>query len=155
MEKRSSGIEIFLISRDGEQERTDEIIHEAEIIGRIDGEIHKFYCVLADLEAMTLGNLKSRGTNPSFSKIRKTGDNEFNVNLSFGKGLIEKPQKCESNKKLTSKEVFNSVEILNANAFLHKKSDYLQNTNSYKHRCPHRLSCKRSRRIRDNIHRVH
>ena len=122
MEKRGSGIEIVVVSRDGEQEKTDEVIHEQEVVVRIDREIHKFYCIPVDLEAMVVGNLKSSGINPSFCKVRKIAYNEYSVDLSFAKGLIENAQKCESNRKLTSKEVFNSVEMLNANDFLHKET---------------------------------
>ena len=122
MENRSSGIEIFMISKDGEQEKTDEVIHEEEVVVRIDREIHKFYCIPTDLEAMIVGNLKSRGINPSFAKIRNIADNEFNVDLLFVKGLIQNPQKCESNKKLTRNEVFGSVKALNGNSFLFQKT---------------------------------
>ena len=122
MEKRSSEIEIFVVSRGGEEKKTDEVIREEEVVVRIDGETHKFYCIPADLEAMILGNLKSRGINPSFSRIRRIADNEFNVDLSFVKGLITNPQECESNKKLTSKEVFNSVESLAKNSVLFQKT---------------------------------
>jgi len=122
MEKRSSEIEIFVVSRDGEEKKTDEVIREQEVVVRIDREIHKFYCIPVDSEAMIVGNLKSRGISPSFCKIRKIADNEYSVDLSFVKGLIENPQKCESSRILTSKEVFNSVEMLNTNAFLHKKT---------------------------------
>jgi len=134
MEKRSSEIEIFVVSRGDKsilvgtglqtraEKKTDEIIREEEVVVRIDGEIHKFYCIPSDLEEMILGNLKSRGVTPSFSKIRKIADSEFNVDLSFVKGLIKNPQKCESNKKLTSGEVFNSVESLAKNGFLYKRT---------------------------------
>jgi len=122
MEKRGSEIEILAVSRDGEQEKTGEVIREQEVIARIDKEIHKFYCIPVDLEAMIVGNLKSSGINPSFCKVRKIADNEYSVDLSFVKGIIENPQKCESDRKLTSKEVFNSVKMLNANDFLHKKT---------------------------------
>ena len=122
MEKRISGIEIRAVSRDGEEKRTDEVIREQEVIVRIDREIHKFYSLPSDLEEMIVGNLKSTGINPSFCKIRKIADNEYTVDFSFVKGLIKNPQKCESGKTLTSKEVFNSVEMLNANDFLHKET---------------------------------
>ena len=122
MEKGSSGIEILAVSRDGEDKRTDEVIREQEVVVRIDKEIHKFYCIPVDLEVMIVGNLKSSGINPSFCKVRKIANNEYSIDLPFAKGLIENAQKCESNRKLTSKEVFNSVEMLNANDFLHEKT---------------------------------
>jgi hypothetical protein len=43
----------------------------------IDGETHKFYCIPVDLEAMIVGNLKSRGIDSSFSEVRKIADNEY------------------------------------------------------------------------------
>ena len=122
MEGGSSGIEIFVVSRDGEEKKRDEVICEEEVVVRIDGEIHKFYCIPSDLEEMILGNLKSRGIDPSFIKIKKIADNEFNVDLSAVKGLTKNPQKCGSNKNLTNKEVFHSVEMLNANGLLYKKT---------------------------------
>ena len=121
MEKRSSGIEISAVSRDGEEKRTDEVIREQEVIVRIDGEAHKFYCIPTNLGEMILSNLKSRGVNPSLSQIRKTADNEFSVDLRASE-KIKSPQKCESNKKLTSKEVFDSVEMLNKNSLLFQKT---------------------------------
>ena len=122
MKKGSSEIEILTVSRDGEEKRMDEVIREQEVVVRIDREIHKFYCIPADLEAMIVGNLKSRGINPSFSKVRKIADNEYSVDLSFVKGLIKNPQKCESSKTLTNKEVFNSVEMLSEKGFLYKRT---------------------------------
>ncbi|MCK4388353.1 MAG: formate dehydrogenase accessory sulfurtransferase FdhD [Dehalococcoidia bacterium] len=121
MEKRSSEIEIFVVSRDGEEEKTDEIIREEEVVVTVDGEIHKFYCIPSDLEGMILGNLKSRGIDPSFSRIRKIADNEFNVDL-WASEKIKSPQKCESNKELTGNEVFESVKALNRNSFLFQKT---------------------------------
>jgi FdhD protein len=122
VEKGSSEIEILVVSRDGEEKRMDEIIHEEEVVVRIEGEIHKFHCIPLNLEEMILGNLKSRGINLSFSSVRKIANNEFEVNLLFAEGLINNPQKCESNKKLTSKEVFDSVEMLNENGLLFKET---------------------------------
>ncbi len=122
MEKRSSEIEVFVVSKGGEEKRMDEVIREEEVVVRIDGEIHRFYCIPSDLETMILGNLKSRGIDPSFSKIRRIADNEFNVDLSFVKGLIKDPQPCESNRKLTSKEIFDSVEMLYEHSILHERT---------------------------------
>ncbi len=122
MEKRSTRTEILRISRDSKKERTDKVIHEEEVIVRTGGESHKFYCIPTSLEEMIVGNLKSRGINPSFYKISKVADNEFNIDLSPVKGLIKNPQPCESNKELTSKEVFHSVERLNENSFLFKET---------------------------------
>jgi FdhD protein len=134
MEKRSSEIEILAVTRDDEsisvgtglqtraEKRVDEVIREEEVVVRIDREIHKFYCIPTDLEAMILGNLISKGINPSFSQISKIADNEFNVELSFVKGLLKNLHPCESNKKLTSKEVFYSVECLSKNSFLFRKT---------------------------------
>ena len=122
MERRSSKIEITVVSKDGERKKTSEVIREEEVVVRIDGETHKFYCIPSDLEAMIFGNLKSRGIDPSFSKIREIANNEFGVDLSLMKQLPEYPPKCQSKKELASKEVFHSVEMLNENSILHKKT---------------------------------
>lgn len=122
MEKRVSEIEIFVVSRGGEEKRMDEVIREEQVVVKVDGEILKFYCIPTDLEAMILGNLKSRGIDPSISRIRRIADNEFSVDLSFVKGLIKNPQPCESNKKLTGKEVFDSVEMLYEHSILHERT---------------------------------
>jgi formate dehydrogenase assembly factor FdhD len=82
MGKRSSEIEISVVSRDGKEKRTDEVICEKEVVVRIEGEIHKFYCIPTDLEEMILGNLKSRGINPSLSNIKKLP--LMNLMLTFG-----------------------------------------------------------------------
>ena len=42
MEKGSSEIEILLVSRGSEGKKVDEIIHEEEVIIRIDREIHSY-----------------------------------------------------------------------------------------------------------------
>ncbi len=116
----SSKIEILEVSRDSEVEKADEIIHEEEVVVKYDRKIHKFHCIPTNLEEMIVGNLKSRGIDSAFSNIRKIADNEFEVAIS--EGSINTPQKCEYNKNLTSKEVFNSVEMLNEKSFLYKKT---------------------------------
>ena len=120
MEKRSTEIEILVISRDGKRESIDELVHEEEIIVKLNGEIHKFYCIPVDLEEMIVGNLKSRGIDPSLSRIKKLGSNEFEVNVS--EELVKTPQKCDSKKKLTKSEVFDLVETLNENSFLYQRT---------------------------------
>lgn len=120
MGKRSTKIEILGISRDGKRKKTDELVHEEEIIVKLNGEVHKFYCIPIDLEEMITGNLKSRGLDPSLSQIKKLGSSEFEVNVS-GK-LVKTPQKCDSQKKLTKSEVFNLIEALNENSFLYQRT---------------------------------
>jgi FdhD protein len=120
MEKRSTEIEILVISRDSKEKKTDEIIHEEELIVKLNREIHKFYCIPSDLEEMIAGNLKSRGMDPSLSQIKKLGGREFEVNLSGE--VVKTPRKCDSKKKLTRSEVFDSVEALNKNSFLFQKT---------------------------------
>jgi len=115
-------VEVSRISEEGEEKKTDEVIHEEEVVVRFDREIHKFYCIPANLEELIAGNLKSKGINPSFSEIRKIADNRFEVDISSPEELVKNPQRCNSNKKLTSKEVFNSVERLNENSFLYKET---------------------------------
>ena len=122
MEKRSSEIEISIVSRDGEQKKKDEVVREEEVVVRIGKEVHKFHCIPTDLEELIFGNLKSRGINASFSTIRKIADNEFEVDLQPVEGLANTPQKCDSSKKLTRKEVFTSVEKLNQHGLLFKKT---------------------------------
>jgi FdhD protein len=120
MEKRSTEIEILGISKDDKWKKTDELVHEEEIIVKLNGEIHKFYCIPVDLEEMIAGNLKSRGLDPSSSRIKRLSSSEFEVNVS--EALVKTPQKCDSKKKLTKKEVFGSVETLNENSFLYRKT---------------------------------
>jgi len=122
MGKRSSEIEILAISRDGEEKKRDEVIHEETVVVRIDEEVHEFHCLPTNLEEMILGNLKSKGIDTSLSAITKIADNEFNVDLSHLERLTKNPQRCDSDKKLTRKEVFNSVEMLGENSFLFKKT---------------------------------
>ena len=120
MGKRSTEIEILRISRGSREKKTDEIIHEEELIVKLNREIHKFYCTPSDLEEMIAGNLKSRGIDPSLSQIKKLGGSKFEVNVSGG--LVKTPRKCDSKKKLTRSEVFDSVEALNKNSFLFQKT---------------------------------
>lgn len=120
MGKRSTKIEILGISKDGKWEKIDELVHEEEIIVKLNGEIHKFYCIPVDLEEMIAGNLKSKGIDPSLSRIKKLGSNEFEVNVP--EELVKTPGNCDSQKKLTKKEVFESVEALNENSFLYRKT---------------------------------
>jgi FdhD protein len=120
MEKRSTKIEILAISKDGKWEKTDELVCEAEIIVKLNGEIHTFYCIPVDLEEMIAGNLKSRGLDPSSSRIKRLSSNEFEVNVS--EELVKTPPKCNSQKKLTKKEVLGTVETLNENSFLYRKT---------------------------------
>jgi len=120
MGKRSTEIGILGISRDGKLKQTDELVHEEEIIVKRNGEIHEFYCIPVDLEEMIAGNLKSRGIDPSLSRIRKLGSNEFEVNVL--EELVKTPRKCDSRKQLTKSEVFDLIEALNENSFLYQKT---------------------------------
>jgi len=120
MGERSKEIEILGISRDGKCTKADKLVHEGEVIVRLNGEIHKFYCIPVDLEEMIAGNLKSRGIDPSSSRIKKLGSNQFEVKVSGESAKT--PPKCDSQKKLTKKEVFESVEALNKNSFLYRKT---------------------------------
>jgi len=120
MGKRSTEIEILEISRDGKRKKTDELVHEEEITIKLNGEIHKFYCIPVDLVEMIAGNLKSRGIDPSLSRIKQLGDNEFEVNVT--KELVKTPSKCNSQKKRTKIEVFDLIEALNENSFLYQKT---------------------------------
>jgi FdhD protein len=120
MGKRSTKIEILEISRDGKQRKTDELVHEEEVIVKLNGEIHKFYCIPVDLEEMITGNLKSRGLDPSSSRINKLGSNKFEVNIP--EELVKAPSNCDSQKKRTKDEVFHLIEALNENSFLYQKT---------------------------------
>ena len=120
MGKRSNEIEILEISNDGKRRKTDELIHEEEVSVKLNGEIHKFYCIPVDLVEMIAGNLKSRGIDPSLSRIKKLGSNKFEVNVP--KGLVKAPIKCNSQKKQTKSEVFDLIEALNENSFLYQKT---------------------------------
>lgn len=120
MGKRSTEIGILGISRDGKLKKTDELVHEEEIIVKLNGEIHKFYCIPVDLEEMITGNLKSRGIDPSLSRIKKLGSNEFEVNVL--EELVKTPRNCDSRKQLTKSEVFDLIEALNENSFLYQKT---------------------------------
>jgi formate dehydrogenase assembly factor FdhD len=120
MGKRSTEIEILGISRDSKGKKTDELIHEEELIVKLNREIHKSYRIPSDLEEMIAGNLKSRGIDPSLSQIKKLGSSKFEVNVS--RELVKTPRKCDSKKKLTESEVFDSVEALNENSFLFQKT---------------------------------
>jgi len=122
MEKRSSEIEILAISRDGEEKKKDDVIHEETVIVRIDRAVHEFHCLPTNLEEMILGNLKSRGIDASSSTITKIAYNEFKVDLPLAKRSISNPQQCQSHKNLTRKEVFSSVEMLNQHGLLFKKT---------------------------------
>ena len=117
MGKRSARIDISTISRDAERRKTDKLAHEEEIIVRVNGEIQRFYCIPVDLEEMIAGNLKSTGIDPSSCRIKKLGSNEFEVDVSGAS--VKTPGPCDSNKKLTRKEVFALVEALNENSFLY------------------------------------
>ena len=120
MGKRSNEIEILEISNDGKRRKTDELIHEEEVSVKLNGETHKFYCIPVDLVEMIAGNLKSRGIDPSLSRIKKLGGNEFEVNVT--KELVKTPSKCNSQKKRTKIEVFDLIEALNENSFLYQKT---------------------------------
>jgi formate dehydrogenase accessory protein FdhD len=120
MGERSNEIEILGISKDGKRKKTDELVHEEEITIKLNGEIHKFYCIPVDLEDMIAGNLKARGVDPSLCQIKKLGSNEFEVNVT--EELVKTPRNCDSQKKLTKSEVFDLIETLNGNSILYQKT---------------------------------
>jgi formate dehydrogenase assembly factor FdhD len=121
MEQRSTEIEISGISRGGKRKKTHELVHEEEIIVRLNGEIHRFYCIPVDLEEMIAGNLKSRGMDPALSHIKRHRSSEFEVNVAAE--LVKTPRECDSKKQLTRSEVFNLIGALNENSFLYKRTD--------------------------------
>ena len=100
--------------------KTDELVHEEEIIVKLNGEIHKFHCIPVDIEEMIVGNLKSKGIDPSLSRIKKLGSNEFEVNVP--EELVKTPGKCDSQKRRTKGEVFDLVGTLNENSLLYRKT---------------------------------
>ena len=120
MGKRSTEIEIIEISKDGKRNKTDELVHEEEIIVKLNGENHKFYCIPVDLEEMIVGNLKSRGIDPSSSRLKKLSGNKFEVN--FSQELVKTPKNCDSQRKRTKGDVFDLIEALNKNSFLYQKT---------------------------------
>jgi len=120
MGKRSTEIEILEISKDGKRRKTDELIHEEEVSVKLNGEIHKFYCIPVDLVEMIAGNLKSRGIDPSSSRLKKLGGNKFEVN--FPQELVKTPKDCDSQRKRMKSEVFDLIEALNENSFLYQKT---------------------------------
>jgi FdhD protein len=120
MGKRSTEIEILEISKDGRRNKTDELVHEEEIIVKLNGEIHKFYCIPVNLEEMIAGNLKSGGIDPSSSRLKKLAGNKFEVN--FPQELVKTPKDCDSQRKRTKSEVFDLIEALNENSFLYQKT---------------------------------
>jgi formate dehydrogenase assembly factor FdhD len=120
MGKRSTEIGILGISRDGKLKEKDELVHEGEVVVKLNGEIHKFYCIPVDLKEMIAGNLKSRGIDPSLSRIKKLGSNEFEVNVP--EALVKTPMNCDSKKQLTKSEVFDLIEALNENSYLYQKT---------------------------------
>jgi len=121
MGKRSTEIEIVGIPKDDERRKAYELVHEEEIIIKLNGEIHKLYCIPADLEEMIAGNLKSRGIDPALSHINEHSSSEFEVNVPTE--LVRAPRECDSKKQLTKSEVFNLIEALNENSFLYKKTN--------------------------------
>jgi FdhD protein len=120
MGKRSTEIELLVISRDGKWEKTDELVHEEEITVKLNGEIHQFYCIPVNLEEMIAGHLKSRGIDPSLSRVNKLGSNEFEVSVS--EKTAKTPGNCDSQKKLTKSEVLDLVQTLNENSLLYRKT---------------------------------
>jgi len=120
MGKRSTEIGILGISRDGKLEKKDELVHEEEVIVKLNGEIHRFHCIPIDLKEMIVGNLQSRGIDASLSWFKKLGINEFEVNIP--EVLVKTPMNCDSKKQLTKSEVFDLIEALNENSFLYQKT---------------------------------
>jgi FdhD protein len=120
MGKRSTEIGILGISRDGKLEKKDELVHEEEVIVKLNGEIHRFNCIPIDLKEMIVGNLQSRGIDASLSWLKKLGVNEFEVNIP--ELLVKTPMNCDSKKQLTKSEVFDLIEALNENSFLYQKT---------------------------------
>jgi formate dehydrogenase assembly factor FdhD len=120
MGKRSTKVEIVAISQDGRRLRTDELAHEEEIIVKVNGEVRKFYCIPVNLEEMIIGNLKSKGVDFSSGRINRLGSNEFEVSV-YGEPA-KTLEKCDSQKRLTRKEVFESVKALEESSFLYRKT---------------------------------
>lgn len=119
MGKRSYQIDVLRIFKDGKQRAKDEIIHEEEVVVKLNGETHSFYCIPADLEEMIIGNLVSRGIDVSSLSLKKTGDTELEAIIP---PTTTSPTRCDSRKTLTKNEIFHLVERLEENSFLYRKT---------------------------------
>lgn len=117
----SSGkVDILQISPESREDKVDEVAHEERVILRLDGQVHEFYCIPTHLEDMIVGNLRSRGLEVPWSRVKRGSANEFELDSS---GLsARRPTVCESRKKLTKGEVFDLAKALNRNSPLYERT---------------------------------
>jgi FdhD protein len=113
-------IEIGKVAGAKREARLDSVIHEAEVVIKLDGRTRqRLYCLPTALEELALGYLLSMGITVSDIEI-EWGANKISVSAKRA-GTI-KPQKVTSRLRITESDVFDFIKKLDENNPLYKKS---------------------------------
>lgn len=118
----TNSIQIWKVSEGDRKLELNSVIHEAEVVIRLDGKVHRRLCCLpTHLEELALGHLMSEGIAASSEiKIEQKGK-DILVYARRKSGTI-RPEKINSQLRITGADVFHFIKRLDENSILHQKT---------------------------------
>ena len=115
-------LRVCRVSEGSRTEELDSIIHEVEVVIRLDGRAHRrLFCLPTHLEELALGHLLSQGIVASPDIKIEPRENDIWIYSQRKSGAI-KPQKITSQLRIAQDQVFDSVKRLDANSILYRKT---------------------------------
>ena len=115
-------IEIWRVSGDRRRREQDSVIHEAEVVLRLDGRVNRRFLCLPDLlEELALGYLASQGLVVTPDMQIERVANEVSV-YRGGKVARARPKRATSQLKIAESEVFDYIRRLDESSLLFKKT---------------------------------
>lgn len=115
-------LRVCRVSEDSRTEELDSIIHEVEVVIRLDGRAHRrLFCLPIHLEELVLGYLLSQGVVASPDIKIEPRKNDIWIYSQRKSGAI-KPQKITSQLRIAQNQVFDSVNRLDENSILYRKT---------------------------------
>ncbi|MBA7596393.1 Sulfur carrier protein FdhD [subsurface metagenome] len=116
-------LRVCRVSEDSRTEELDSVIHEAEVVIRLDGRAYRrLFCLPTHLEELALGHLLSQGIVASPDVKIEPRKNDIWIYSERKSGTIKKPQKITSQLRIAQDQVFDSVKRLDENSILYQKT---------------------------------
>jgi len=115
-------LRVCRVSEDSRTGELDSIIHEVEVVIRLDGRAHcRLFCLPTHLEELALGHLLSQGKAPSLDMKIEPKENEIWVYAQRKSGAV-KPKRITSQLRIAQDRVFDGVKKLDEHSILHQKT---------------------------------
>lgn len=117
-----NSVETWKVSEDDRKLEPDSVIHEAEVVLRLNGRVRRRLCCLpAHLEELALGHLMSEGI-AAFADIEIEHKGKGITVYARRKSGTIKPEKITSPLKITAADVFHFIKRLEENSILYRKT---------------------------------